>query len=139
MELKITIELNEEETKQLLTFVRSTIRGSPQVATKTETEPQAIEDSQPSGNLEPMGEELLEHHDCLENVEFDVIEDEDGIYTVVTCEICGNDVSEEYQEAYSDYDCEDDCDYDSDDDSGDDSDDDYFDAMRELFGGNGDD
>ena len=123
MELKITIELNEEETKQLLTFVRSTIGGSPQVATKTETEPQAIEDSQTSGNLEPMGEELLERHDCLENVEFDVIEDEDGIYTVVTCEICGEDVSEEYEETYGDDDC----------------DDDYFDAMRELFGGNGDD
>ena len=132
MELKITIELNEEETTAILTLLRGFVRVIAPTATSSETEAetQAIEASEPS-DMESVGEELLEPHDCLENVEFDVIEDEDGIYTVVTCEICGNDVSEEYEEVYSDYDCEDDCDYDSDDD--------YFDAMRELFGGNGDD
>ena len=123
MELKITIELNEEETEKLLTFVRSTFGGRPQVATKVEAEPQVIEDSQPSDNLDTIVEELLEPHDCLEFVEFDVIEDEDGVYTAVNCEICGEDVSEAYEEAYGDDDC----------------DDHYFDAMRELFGGNGGD
>ena len=137
MKLKITLELDEDETTAILTLLRGFVRViAPTVtSSETEAETQAIEgSSEPSDNMESVGEELLEH-DCLENVEFDVIEDEDGIYTVVTCEICGNDVSEEYEEVYSDYDCEDDCDYDSDDDS----DDDYFDAMRELFGGNGDD
>jgi hypothetical protein len=142
MKLKITLELDEDETTAILTLLRGFVRViAPTVtSSETEVETQAIEgSSEPSDNMESVGEELLEHHDCLENVEFDVIEDEDGIYTVVTCEICGNDVSEEYEEVYSDYDCEDDCDYDSDDDSEDYSDDDYFDAMRELFGGNGDD
>ena len=133
MKLKITLELDEDGTTAILTLLRGFVRViAPTVTSpETEAETQAIGgSSEPSDNMESVGEELLEH-DCLENVEFDVIEDEDGIYTVVTCEICGNDVSEEYEEVYSDYDCEDDCDYDSDDD--------YFDAMRELFGGNGDD
>lgn len=125
MKLKITLEIDEDETTAILTLLRGFVRViAPTVtSSETEAETQAIEgSSEPSDNMESVGEELLEH-DCLENVEFDAIEDEDGIYTVVTCEICGNDVSEEYEEVYSDYD----------------SDDDYFDAMRELFGGNGDD
>ena len=124
MELKITIELNEEETSAILTLLRGFVRVIAPTATssETETETQAIEASEPS-DMESVGEELLEPHDCLEFVEFDVIEDEDGVYTTVNCEICGEDVSEEYEETYGDDDC----------------DDDYFDAMRELFGGNGDD
>ena len=125
MKLKITLELDEDETTAILTLLRGFVRVIAPTVTSSETEAEthAIEgSSEPSDNMESVGEELLEH-DCLENVEFDAIEDEDGIYTVVTCEICGNDVSEEYEEVYSDYD----------------SDDDYFDAMRELFGGNGDD
>ena len=125
MKLKITLEIDEDETTAILTLLRGFVRVIAPTVTSSETEAEthAIEgSSEPSDNRESVGEELLEH-DCLENVEFDVIEDEDGIYTVVTCEICGNDVSEEYEEVYSDYD----------------SDDDYFDAMRELFGGNGDD
>ena len=124
MELKITIELNEEETTAILTLLRGFVRVIAPTATssETETETQAIEASEPS-DMESVGEELLEPHDCLEFVEFEVIEDEDGVYTAVNCEICGEDVSEAYEEAYGDDDC----------------DDDYFDAMRELFGGNGDD
>lgn len=125
MKLKITLEIDEDETTAILTLLRGFVRVIAPTVTSSETEAEthAIEgSSEPSDNMESVGEELLEH-DCLENVEFDAIEDEDGIYTVVTCEICGNDVSEEYEEVYSDYD----------------SDDDYFDAMRELFGGNGDD
>jgi len=123
MKLKITLKLDEEETKAILTFMRGFVRViAPTVTSETETETQAIEESEPSNNLEPVVEELLEHHDCLENVEFDDIEDEDGIYTVVHCEICGNDVSEEYEEVYGD----------------DDSEDDYFDGMRELMDSGGD-
>jgi len=123
MKLKITLKLDEEETKAILTFMRGFVRViAPTVTSETETETQAIEESEPSDNLEPVVEELLEHHDCLENVEFDVIEDEDGIYTVVHCEICGNDMSEEYEEVYGD----------------DDSEDDYFDGMRELMDSGGD-
>ena len=123
MKLKITLKLDEEETKAILTFMRGFVRViAPTVTSETETETQTIEESEPSDNLEPVVEELLEHHDCLENVEFDVIEDEDGIYTVVQCEIWGNDMSEEYEEVYGD----------------DDSEDDYFDAMRELMDSGGD-
>nr|ADD92906.1 hypothetical protein [uncultured archaeon MedDCM-OCT-S02-C115] len=123
MKLKITIQLDEEETEQILSFVRGLLGGISLQTTSNKTESQAIEDSELSDNLEPAGEDLLAEHDCLEAVAFDVIEDEDGIYTVVTCEICGEDVSEEYEETYGDDDC----------------DDDNFDAIRELFGGNGDD
>ena len=124
MELKITIELNEEETTAILTLLRGFVRVIAPTATSSETEAetQAIEASEPS-DMESVGEELLEPHDCLEFVEFDVIEDEDGVYTAVNCEVCGEDVSEAYEQTYGDDDC----------------DDDYFDAMRELFGGNGDD
>jgi len=124
MKIIITLKLNEDETKQALAFVRGLLGGiRPPVTSKVETKPKAVEESEPSGNLEPVVEQHEPHHDCLEDVEFDVIEDEDGLYTAVHCEICGHDVSEEYHEVYGD----------------DDSDEDYFDTMRELFGGNGDD
>ena len=123
MKMRITLELEEEETEQALAFVRGLLGGiRPPVTSKVETKPKAVEESEPSGNLEPVVEQHEPHHDCFENVEFDVIEDEDGIYTVVHCEICGHDVSEEYHEV----------------DGDDDGDDDYFDPMRELMDSGGD-
>ena len=121
MELKITIELDENETKQALAFVRGLLGGILQVTSKVETEPQVGKGSESLDDLEPVVEEPLECHDCLDEVGFEVIEDEDCTFTVIRCEICGEDVSEEYQEAYGDEDW----------------DDDYYDAMRELLDGGG--
>ena len=67
-------------------------------------------------------DDLDVEHDCLEEVEFEVIEDWDCAFTVVKCEVCGKDVSEEYEDLYGD----------------DDYEDDYYEAMRELQDQRGD-
>ncbi len=94
MKLKITLELDEEETEQILTFVRGLLGGIiPQVTTKVETENVASCD-----NCEVIDDDA---HDCLDCVEFVTVNDGDIEFTTIRCEICGSDVTEEYEECYA--------------------------------------
>ena len=77
---------------------------------------EAVQRQHVKGLLDLDANLLDAEHDCLEEVEFEIVEDWDCFFTIVKCEVCGTDVSEEYEDLYGDEDYEDD----------------YFEAMREL-------
>ena len=98
--LKITIELDEEEAARLLKAFSGLVQGilTPPI------KPEVLDDI---SEAEESEEEEI--HDCLESVQVEYAEDFEGCYQLVTCTICGRDVSEEYEEAYG----QEDDDYDS--------------------------
>lgn len=89
--LQITIELDAEETARLLKAFNGLVQGilTPPI------EPEVVDDI---SEAEESEEEEI--HDCLNSVEIACVEDFDGSFQLVTCRICGNDVSEEYEEAH---------------------------------------
>lgn len=123
MEIKIEIELEIEELRAIIAGLQRRVRVDipPTIAETT------LNTEEPESTLNTETEYALEddldvEHDCLEEVEFEVIEDWDCAFTVVKCEVCGKDVSEEYEDLYGD----------------DDYEDDYYEAMRELQDQRGD-
>ena len=89
--LQITIELDEEETDRLLKAFNGLLQGilTPPI------EPEVVDDISEAEETEETG-----IHDCLDSVEVEYVEDFEGSYQLVTCTICGSDVSEEYEQAY---------------------------------------
>ena len=88
--LKITIELDEEEAARLLKAFNGLLQGilAPPI------EPEVVADiSEAEGSEE-------EEHDCLDSVQVEYVEDFEGSFQLVSCRICGRDVSEEYEEAF---------------------------------------
>ena len=88
--LKITIELDEQEIARLfeaLNGLRQSIVSPPMAP--------EVDDSSEDEETEETG-----IHDCLDSVEVEYVEDFEGSYQLVTCTICGSDVSEEYEQAY---------------------------------------
>ena len=117
MEIKIEIELEIEELNAIIAALQRRVRAdlTPTIAETTlnTEEPESILNIKDEYALE---DDLDAEHDCLEEVEFEIVEDWDCFFTIVKCEVCGRDVSEEYEDLYGDEDYEDD----------------YFEAMREL-------
>ena len=107
--MKITIELDAEETDRFLRTMQGLIQriASPSMA------PEVVDASS-----EVDENEEAEIHDCLDSVEVEYVEDFEGSYQLVTCMICGCDVSAEYEEAYPE-------------------EDDDFDAWRDFQAGDG--
>lgn len=89
--LKITIKLDEEEAARLLKAFSGLVQGilTPPI------KPEVLDDI---SEAEESEEEEI--HDCLESVQVEYAEDFDCSFQLVTCRICGADVSEEYEEAH---------------------------------------
>ena len=98
--LKITIELDEQETARFFEVLNGLIQSiaSPPMASEVV-----------DGSFEVEETEEAEIHDCLDSVEVEYVEDFEGSYQLVSCRICGCDVSKEYAESYG----QEDDDYDS--------------------------
>lgn len=123
MEIKIEIELEIEELRAIIAALQRRVSVDlPPTIAETTLNTEELESALNTETECEFDDDLAVEHDCLEEVEFEVIEDWDCAFTVVKCEICGRDVSEEYEDLYGDED------YDND----------YFEAMRELQDQRGD-
>ena len=94
MEIKIEIELEIEELRTIIKALQGITRleSAPKIATSTPSsnEPEQAMTAETECEFQ---DDLAVEHDCLEEVEFEVIEDWGCAFTVVKCEICGRDVS----------------------------------------------
>ena len=93
MKIKIKINLDDTELIQVVEAITNLLQRVLQVASDTVM---PVVDEIDNDGLQVADEQ----HECLEKVEIEWVEDYDCNYQVVNCTICGEDVSQEYEEAH---------------------------------------